>query len=92
MDPDSEENDQLLEDQEEQEDEGFEEDVQDLTIELLGVNYLLSQTWQPLQSMDPDSEENDQLLEDQEEQEDEGFEEDVQDLTIGSVLEEPPDA
>ncbi|KAJ7996518.1 hypothetical protein DPEC_G00237880 [Dallia pectoralis] len=33
MDPDSEENDQLLEDQEEQEDEGFEEDVQDLTIE-----------------------------------------------------------
>ncbi|KAJ7996486.1 hypothetical protein DPEC_G00237560 [Dallia pectoralis] len=64
----------------------------DLCPGLLGVNYLLSQTGQPLQSMDPDSEENDQLLEDQEEQEDEGFEEDVQDLTIGSVLKEPPDA
>ncbi|XP_062340820.1 uncharacterized protein LOC134039087 [Osmerus eperlanus] len=46
------------------------------TGELLGVNYLLRQTGQPLQDMDPDSEETDQLLEDhatEEEQADKGL-------------------
>ncbi|XP_062308973.1 uncharacterized protein LOC134013581 [Osmerus eperlanus] len=63
------------------------------TGELLGVNYLLRQTGQPLQDMDPDSEETDQLLEDhatEEEQADEGFEDEGQDLTIGSVSEDFP--
>ncbi|KAJ8010710.1 hypothetical protein DPEC_G00077940 [Dallia pectoralis] len=60
------------------------------TGELLGVNYLLRQTGQPLQSMDPVSEETDQLLEDHEELENEGFEEDGLDLNIGTVLEDLP--
>ncbi|CAM4694811.1 unnamed protein product [Leuciscus chuanchicus] len=51
------------------------------TGELIGVDYLLSQTGQPLQRVNPDAEETDQLLEDinVEELEDEGFEEDLSD-------------
>lgn len=46
--------------------------------EMIGVDYLLRQTGQPLQNVDPDSEETEELLEDLvvEEEEDEGFEED----------------
>ncbi|MCI4378030.1 hypothetical protein PGIGA_G00210570, partial [Pangasianodon gigas] len=51
------------------------------TGELIGVDYLLVQTGQPLQRVDPDAEATDQLLEEVnvDEQEDEGFEEDLSD-------------
>ncbi|XP_019907863.3 uncharacterized protein LOC109616471 [Esox lucius] len=56
------------------------------TGELIGMDYLLHQTGQPLQSVDPDTEETDHLLEDlavdgEEEEEDEGFEEFTLDST-----------
>ncbi|KAJ8398180.1 hypothetical protein AAFF_G00430240 [Aldrovandia affinis] len=46
--------------------------------EVIGVDYLLRQTGQPLQNVDPDSEETEEILEDlvEEEEEDEGLEED----------------
>ncbi|KAB5574970.1 hypothetical protein PHYPO_G00215240 [Pangasianodon hypophthalmus] len=61
------------------------------TGELIGVDYLLAQTGQPLQRVDPDAEATDQLLEEVnvEEQEDEGFEEDLSDdPTLASLLED----
>ncbi|XP_056277468.1 uncharacterized protein LOC130198340 [Pseudoliparis swirei] len=60
------------------------------TGELIGVDYLLSQTGQPLKIL-PDSEETDNMLEDvnereeEEEGEDEGFQED----TVSSLLDDP---
>ncbi|MCJ8732679.1 hypothetical protein PDJAM_G00214140 [Pangasius djambal] len=59
--------------------------------ELIGVDYLLAQTGQPLQRVDPDAEATDQLLEEVnvDEQEDEGFEEDLSDdPTLTSLLED----
>ena len=62
--------------------------------ELLGVDYLLSQTGQPLK-MHPDSEETEDMLEDvdegeEEEEDDEGFEEDpTHDLSVSSLLNDP---
>ena len=56
--------------------------------ELLGIDYLLSQTGKPLQ-VDPDSEEAENMLEDVAlgEEEDEGFEEDqTPDLTVPGLL------
>ncbi|XP_053091155.1 uncharacterized protein LOC113534513 isoform X1 [Pangasianodon hypophthalmus] len=61
------------------------------TGELIGVDYLLAQTGQPLQRVDPDAEATDQLLEEVnvDEQEDEGFEEDLSDdRTLASLLED----
>jgi len=56
--------------------------------ELIGVDYLLSQTGQPLQRVNPDAEETHQLLEDVnvEELEDEGFEEDLSDDPTMTLL------
>ncbi|XP_057183912.1 uncharacterized protein LOC130550451 [Triplophysa rosa] len=60
--------------------------------ELLGVDYLLSQTGQPL-VVDPDSEETENMLEDVDEggyEEDEGFDEDQTfDVTLSSLSDEP---
>ncbi|CAL8271039.1 unnamed protein product [Merluccius merluccius] len=60
------------------------------TGELLGIDYLLSQTGQPLQ-VNPDSEEAENMLEDvaEGEEEDEGFEEDqTPDLTVPGLLDD----
>ncbi len=60
--------------------------------ELLGVDYLLSQTGQPL-VVDPDSEETENMLEDVDEgedEEDEGFGEDqTHDITVSSLTDDP---
>ncbi len=60
--------------------------------ELLGVDYLLSQTGQPL-VVDPDSEETENMLEDVDEgedEEDEGFGEDqAHDITVSSLTDDP---
>ncbi|XP_073719431.1 uncharacterized protein [Misgurnus anguillicaudatus] len=63
------------------------------TGELIGVDYLLSQTGQPLQSVDPDSEQTDQLLEEVNvDEQDEGFEEDViEDPTMSFLFEDEAD-
>ncbi|CAM4560459.1 unnamed protein product [Leuciscus chuanchicus] len=60
------------------------------TGELIGVDYLLSQTGQPLQSMDTDNEQTDQLLEEVNvDEQDEGFEEDInEDPTVSFLLED----
>ncbi|XP_034546212.1 proline-rich protein 36-like [Notolabrus celidotus] len=59
------------------------------TGELIGVNYLLRQTGQPLQEVNPESEDTDNLLDDMAEdngEEDEGFqEEDVLDPKMSSL-------
>ncbi|KAK3537393.1 hypothetical protein QTP70_008849 [Hemibagrus guttatus] len=53
--------------------------------ELIGVDYLLAQTGQPLQRVDPDADETDQLLEEVnvDDKEDEGFEEDLNEDPTG---------
>ncbi len=60
--------------------------------ELLGVDYLLSQTGQPL-VVDPDSEETENMLEDVDEgedEEDEGFGRDqAHDITVSSLTDDP---
>ncbi|XP_073688561.1 uncharacterized protein [Garra rufa] len=60
--------------------------------ELLGVDYFLSQTGQPL-VVDPDSEETENMLEDVDEgedEEDEGFREDqTLDITVSSLTDDP---
>ncbi|XP_056312322.1 uncharacterized protein LOC130223503 [Danio aesculapii] len=61
------------------------------TGELLGVDYLLSQTGQPM-ALNPDSEETEEMLEDVDEggEEDEGFGEDeVYDITVPSLSNDP---
>ncbi|XP_067281054.1 uncharacterized protein [Pseudorasbora parva] len=60
------------------------------TGELIGVDYLLNQTGQPLQSMDADNEQTDQLLEEVNvDEKDEGFEEDInEDPTLSFLLED----
>ncbi len=60
--------------------------------ELLGVDYLLSQTGEPL-VVDPDSEETENMLEDVDEgedEEDEGFGEDqTHDIAVSSLTDDP---
>ncbi len=60
--------------------------------ELLGVDYLLSQTGEPL-VVDPDSEETENMLEDvdeSEDEEDEGFGEDqTHDIAVSSLTDDP---
>ncbi|KAK3524874.1 hypothetical protein QTP86_010602 [Hemibagrus guttatus] len=62
--------------------------------ELIGVEYLLAQTGQPLQRVDPDADETDQLLEEGnlDDQEDEGFEEDLSEDPTMVPLENPVDS
>ncbi|KAK0138894.1 hypothetical protein N1851_024567 [Merluccius polli] len=56
------------------------------TGELIGVDYLLRQTGQPLQEVSPDSEDTENLMEDLVEEEDEGFqEEDTLDPTVSGA-------
>ncbi|KAK3545342.1 hypothetical protein QTP70_004066 [Hemibagrus guttatus] len=58
------------------------------TGELIGVDYLLAQTGQPVQRVDPDDDETDRLLEEVnvDDQDDEGFEEDISnDPTLSSL-------
>ncbi|XP_058251159.1 uncharacterized protein LOC131356260 [Hemibagrus wyckioides] len=60
------------------------------TGELIGVDYLLAQTGQPVQRVDPDDDETDRLLEevDVDDQDDERFEEDLSNGPIFSSLED----